>query len=168
MQHKIFYKLTSVFCLCIILFGISFAQDHWDVINNSTMRGTSIQFVTPQTGWVGSIYPPYSLYKSRDGGFTWTEVLPTTSLDVTSIAFYNEQRGFITSTDEAAVTYDGENWEVFNMLAGMFIDEAVYLDSLCLIGTATIMIGDDWQRRQILRSNDGGRIWSCSIRKILK
>jgi hypothetical protein len=62
----------------VLMLGLAgWGQNHWEIIHRSNSRCSAIQFVTPQIGWAANIYslsPPsnYSLYKTTDGGYTWS------------------------------------------------------------------------------------------------
>ncbi len=157
-----------MFSICLLSLAIcastAFAQDHWQLICEVEFPCQTIYFTSPSVGWAGNIFsrpaPNYVLYKTTDGGYSWHGVIPwDPQLGPHRVTFYDACHGFLASCGKAAITVDGENWTPFYLPSGICVDEAVYLDSLHLIGTSTMFWGEDSSRRQLSFSNDGGWTW---------
>jgi photosystem II stability/assembly factor-like uncharacterized protein len=125
-----------------------------------------MKVVTPLVGWYSSYIPPYGLYKTTDGGYTWTGCANMPVIGGV-INFYGEWRGFYAEGRNAAVTFDGgETWTVYTHPAGIHVEGAVYLDSLTMIGTSNRFWGEDSTLRQVARSTDGGLTWTSLFTEI--
>ena len=67
-----------------------------------------ILFLDAMHGWMGLNSPGVNLYRSQDGGVTWTEVavIPP-SVPVTSISFSDAMHGTVVTPEGTWTTSDG-------------------------------------------------------------
>jgi photosystem II stability/assembly factor-like uncharacterized protein len=76
----------------------------WEMIKTFPWSLSSIYFISPEKGFIGSGY----VYKTNDGGDSWSEVQVSTKHTVRSIQFISETEGFATGgLDMVCVTGSG-------------------------------------------------------------
>ena len=152
--------------LVVLMGTAAWGQNHWEVISRtSNIQAFDLDFVSPLVGWSCTYSLPYDLFKTTDGGYTWTG--RNLGLRGVNLSFYNERCGFYADGNHAAVTFDGgETWTVYTQPAGIGVEGVAYLDSLTLIGTSNRIWSEDSTRRQIARSTDGGLTWTSLFSEI--
>lgn len=84
----------------------------WDMVNTLIQYPTSIYFINADTGFVGT--EPGILYKTVDGGLTWSEKIITEFWnEISSIQFISDKIGFIVGHQRAITTGGGSSTSFF-------------------------------------------------------
>jgi len=122
----------------------------WQMVYEPKYAVYSIKFITPLKGFVGC--ETGRIYKTTDGGNSWTFAFSNTSLDITSLGFINETTGFGFGTGSVCTrtTDGGENWTEYPM--GM-PSGSQYFDSYVSPGG---IINTAGAYGSMARSTDGG------------
>ncbi|QYJ68197.1 T9SS type A sorting domain-containing protein [Flavobacterium litorale] len=114
--------MKRLYILYIFLLLISFKTDaQWVQLPQEIPNMNSIYFIDVNIGYIGtkSIDDDLpKLFKTTNGGVNWTEIIvPETGnyTKITSIHFFDENKGFLTTDDpntSLKTTDGGENWNV--------------------------------------------------------
>jgi len=144
----------------------SFAQVTWQPLvnilsNTNNQRFDDVFFIDENIGWAANGYYA-AVYKTIDGGKTWTEQLNESILGgdyyFRNIEFLNENVGFIGTLDgEFFKTTDGgNNWtEVTNISPN-----PAAICGLDTVGSSTIYgCGAYFTPANIIKSTDSGSTW---------
>jgi photosystem II stability/assembly factor-like uncharacterized protein len=93
-----------------------------------------------------------ALYRTQDGGATWTGVGPAPTLNIWGVDFFDHQSGFAAGFDNARyLTRDGGvTWTRLNSGAVTYLDDVLMFDT-----QNGLVVGERW----ILRTFDGGQYW---------
>ncbi|MFY0713947.1 T9SS type A sorting domain-containing protein [Seonamhaeicola sp. NFXS20] len=143
-----------------------FAQSSWKlapniVPNNNGQRFDDVYFLDENTGWAANGYYA-SVFKTTDGGLTWTEQLNEANLPgnyyFRNIIFLNENIGFLGTLNNVffKTTNGGQTWsEVTNITPNP--------NAICgldVVGTSTIYgCGAYFEPAHIIKSTNSGNTW---------
>ncbi len=131
----------------------------WHVIYSSELALFAVHFTDLQHGIATSTFPPVSVYKTYDGGFTWEPSIMWIDFYPSHecIEFFDERTGYLIGGGRSASTIDGgENWIIHYHGQNQLLEQAVYIDSLKMIAVGSPNHGPDSTIRRIFRSTDGG------------
>lgn len=145
---------------------ITFAQANWQTVPNLVSNGDGTRFddvffLNETTGWAANGWHA-AVYKTTDGGLTWTEQLNETNLPgnyyFRNIIFLNENIGFLGTLNDTffKTTNGGQTWaEVTNISPNP--------NAICGLDTAgasTIYgCGAYFEPAHVIKSTDGGNTW---------
>ncbi|NRD21097.1 T9SS type A sorting domain-containing protein [Winogradskyella eckloniae] len=154
--------------LLLLLFGMTIsAQSSWQPVPNivpnlNGQRFDDVYFLNNSTGWAANGYYA-AVYKTTDGGLTWTEQLNENNLSGSyyfrNIEFLNESIGFIgTLNGTVFKTIDGGiNWTEIENIS----PNPNAICGLSTIGTSTIYgCGAYFSPAHIIKSTDSGDTWT--------
>ncbi|WP_406682781.1 YCF48-related protein [Seonamhaeicola sp. MEBiC1930] len=156
--------------LVILIFGwVAHGQHYWQAVPNITPNGSSqrfddVFFLNENTGWAAN-GAFATVYKTTDGGLTWTEQLNESDLTgdfyFRNIQFLNENIGFlgtVYSPNGLFKTSDGgDNWVAVNNIT----PSPGAICGLATIGNSTIYgCGAFNEPAYIIKSTDSGSSWS--------
>jgi len=167
-------KVTANLIGFAVLFFVtaqSFAQpEAWHVIYRSELALFDIHFTDLRHGIATSTWPPVSVYRTSDGGFTWEPLIEWVDFypNPDGIEFYNSRIGFLANGLRSANTTDGgETWTVHYHGGRKLVDLVAYIDSVKMIGVGYELRGGEQPgTRRILRSEDGGATWTTVIEEV--
>jgi len=151
--------------LFILLFINVNAQVNWQDIpsmstNINNQRFDDVFFLDDNTGWIANGFYA-SVFKTMDGGTTWTEQLNETDLGgdyyFRNIEFLNTNIGFLGTLDgEFFKTIDGGN----NWTEVTITPNPTAICGLDTIGTSTVYgCGAFFTPAHIIKSTDSGDTW---------
>ncbi len=129
--------------------------ENWTSQNTETNANIySLQFLTPQLGWaVGDIWPASSIYKTTNGGSTWSKF--ATSNVIKSIWMLDEQHGWAAGESgllmktENGSTWTNESWFTLGTIWASYFLNA----NTGWLGTAA---------GTIISTSNGGADWTIS------
>ncbi len=153
--------------LLIFSFGlITFGQPSWKAVPNITpninnQRFDDVYFLDENTGWTANGYYA-SVFKTTDGGLTWTEQLDEADLTgdfyFRNINFLNENIGFLgTLNDTFFKTIDGgDTWTAVTNIS----TNPNAICGLDTVGSSTVYgCGAFFEPAHIIKSTDSGSTW---------
>ncbi|RSK40610.1 YCF48-related protein [Mangrovimonas spongiae] len=151
--------------LILFLFSISLHSQTWQstsIANNANnQRFDDVFFLNETTGWAANGYYA-AVYKTIDGGITWTEQLNESDLGGSyyfrNIEFLNDTIGFLgTLNGEFFKTTDGgQNWTEVSLSPN---PQAIC--GLDTVGSSTIYgCGAYFTPAHIIKSTDSGTTWN--------
>ncbi|WP_115463269.1 YCF48-related protein [Winogradskyella aurantiaca] len=154
--------------LCVLSISLGLvAQPTWQnlpdaVSNPNNQRFDDVYFINGHTGWAAN-GAFASVYKTSDGGMTWTEQLSESDLSgnfyFRAIEFLNADVGFLgTLSDAFFWTQDGgDNWELVDNITP-------YPEAICgldAVNSNTIYgCGAYFTPAYIIKSTDSGDSWT--------
>lgn len=157
-------KLST--CLCLLLYLNVSAQATWQplaniVSNTNNQRFDDVFFIDDNIGWAANSF--YArVYKTINGGETWTEQLNETQLGKNyyfrNIEFLNEDIGFLgTLNGDFFKTNDGgDTWIIVSNIS----PNPPAICGLDTVGTSTIYgCGAYFMPAHIIKSTDSGDTW---------
>lgn len=170
-QHAILGHVKGIaFALSFLAVTCAWGQpEQWSVIHSSELALFDIHFTDLQHGIATSTWPPVSVYKTVDGGFTWQPLIMWVDFfpDADGIEFYNERIGHLINGSRTATTSDGgETWTIHYHGLPVSVNKVAYIDSLKLVAVGNLFWGPDSNLRSIYRSTDGGENWSTVYQEI--
>lgn len=150
--------------------GVDFSGSHLQEVGFTSAIG----FVNPMIGYVGGgcyftfdACPANTLYKTTDGGETWTSLLGGISsfgviIDVEAI---DEQTVFILSDYTGIMrTQDaGQTWDTLDIGTGMAnvnYEKLQFLDALTGFVSARVYVSSLEQYHRLYKTTDGGQTWT--------
>jgi photosystem II stability/assembly factor-like uncharacterized protein len=166
LTDKVWYSLYG-----FTLFKTSDSGLTWDsigYINTNISRITRILFLNEKVGFVGTYYSSMgyaggSLYKTLDGGKTWSSADPNIGAEITDIYFADSLQGyvvgvsgyyFLNNTGEIYKTIDGgKNWT--SSVYGIIPVSKIHSSP-----SAVVAVGN---YGNISRTTDGGQSWKSSL-----
>ncbi len=121
---------------------------------------TSVYFSDPKNGWIVGFGG--QILRSRDGGVTWTSLNSPVKSWLTSIAFDQSKRGWITSDEHLLVSEDGgETWRTVNVDDKLFLAQLIPVNgSLWAVGQLGVLKqtgGLNWKRIDSIVTDDPTR-----------
>ncbi len=144
----------------------------WTLLPNAPARDgvnrhEDVVFVSPSTGWIVNLSG--EIYKTTDGGDTWTRQLVAQTRDgepvlFRSVAFANEQIGWVGSlTDGSDILYEtrdgGQTWQDITSRLGDV--EGLGLCGLWAASEQVIYgVGRYTSPARLFKSTDGGQTWT--------
>src|SRR5690606_11679737 len=153
-------------CLCLLFYINVFAQATWQplaniVSNTNNQRFDDVFFIDDNIGWAANGF--YArVYKTINGGETWTEQLNETQLGKNyyfrNIEFLNENIGFSgTLNGDFFKTNDGgDTWSIVPNIS----PNPPAICGLDAVGTSTIYgCGAYFMPAHIIKSTDSGDTW---------
>ncbi|WP_299102583.1 YCF48-related protein [uncultured Winogradskyella sp.] len=154
--------------LLLLLFGMTItAQSSWQsapniISNPNGQRFDDVFFLNSNLGWAANGYYA-AVYKTTDGGLTWTEQLNEDDLSDSyyfrNIEFLNEDIGFIgTLNGTVFKTIDGgANWAAIENIS----PNPNAICGLNAVGTSTVYgCGAYFSPAHIIKSTDSGDTWT--------
>ncbi|MBU1937184.1 T9SS type A sorting domain-containing protein [bacterium] len=150
----------SVAVVAMLITLPAMSQEHWGLIySEPDHEFFDVAFTSETDGWITTVFQPYSLYHTANGGYDWEGVMTPSQAPFGDICFLDSLKGIAAACRKVGITTNGgRDWELLYLNDDLRIDEIVYEDSLSLWG-----IGAEWQNefilRWILHSEDGGYNW---------
>jgi photosystem II stability/assembly factor-like uncharacterized protein len=155
------------FVTCLALLSTVFALSatpapaastwEWSYPRPTGAHVCAIDFPTPETGWIATVYTTYcgELYRTTDGGSSWTKLMEYGTPLLRSLSFISPAEGWACGDDGRIIhtTNGGATWSTQtsgttnDLVSIEFIDEDY--------GTAVGNSGT------ILRTNNGGATWTA-------
>jgi photosystem II stability/assembly factor-like uncharacterized protein len=147
----------------------------WTKLNTEAFRGKQddIYFINPQVGWY--VNGSGKIFKTTDGGATWTLKLHQPGTYFRTIAFLNEQRGFagnigteyypnVTDTTPLYETRDGgDTWKAVTTISGPTVKGLCAIDIVRAGGKTRITAaGRVGGPAFMIVSEDGGETWKST------
>ncbi len=153
-------KIIGIVFLFILLNFSIFPQNFWEKINSPTSKTlNSIIFLDSLNGWVAG--DSGLIIHTSDGGENWETQFGNDSLNVVSIYFVNQEKGWASAWSSVyepygtfilTTTNGGLNWNSTQLRIGeAFVNSFYFLDTLT--GFAVGYPG------VFLRTTDGGTSW---------
>ncbi|GEM_PF-1029701 len=104
----------TIFALAKNLYISNDAGDHWDTLQlPNTSYGKKGFFLDAQNWWAGDFALTCSLYKTEDGGLSWSQPTTQTFEFIRSIHFFDQQNGLLLDNNGLYETSDGgQNWSL--------------------------------------------------------
>jgi len=158
-------KLLKFFILFFCFIG-GYAQSSWQAVPNITpninnQRFDDVFFLNEDLGWAANGFYA-SVFKTTDGGLTWTEQLNESDLVgdyyFRNIIFLDSNVGFLgTLNGDFFKTIDGgDNWSIVNNIS----PNPNAICGLEVVGTSTIYgCGAYFEPAHIIKSTDSGDTW---------
>jgi len=152
------FKITCCFIVVLVLaFGTAFGQ--WSTEYQMAKDETYFagHFPSSTVGYIG--VSDGIVYKTDNGGSTWTEMTTPTSEDVYDIFFKDASTGWAVG-DHGMIMYttDGNTWTTHDSSGVMFDDD---LNGVYFVGTSGWICGDDGN---IWYTTDDGATWSSATK----
>lgn len=134
------------------------AGNSWTDISNASINGSlqSVWFTSPDTGFAGRT-STFGMYKTTNGGLTWSQNFGYFFTNCYSIHFLNDTLGFAGANGNAIfrTTNGGENWSLqSNPQLSEFIRSIDFADSLRGMAVAG---------GYIYRTTNGGTTWTSTF-----
>src|SRR5690554_2348072 len=149
-------KNTLLILLTLLLAGASFAQN-WNILDlPSSTRYDDVFFLDETTGWTINS-SQYTVYKTTDGGDTWTSQFESNQEYLRNISFLDEDRGFLGTLSPSfyKTINGGQTWALVS-IPGV---EAIC--GLDVVGNNTVYgCGAYFQPAYLIKSSDGGDTWT--------
>lgn len=171
-------KRTILLFISLISYGIISAQ--WEEVNLGTDANFQDVCVSLTNDDHIFVAGEDKIFKSTDGGKTWSESVQVYTTTIWGITFPTEDIGFVCSTDGRilSTTDGGATWnENFQIGSGGF-DRIVFKDALNGIASGTSIYttfdgGSTWNLEQnegywALDHGNGDTYFACSVTKIVK
>lgn len=150
--------------------GADFSGSHLQEVGFTS----AIDFVNPMIGYVGGgcyftfdACPANTLYKTMDGGQTWTSLLgeATNFGVIVDVEAVDEQNVFILGDYVGIMrTQDaGQTWDTLDIGTGMShinYEKMQFLDALTGFVSARIFVSNSEQYHRLYKTSDGGQTWS--------
>ncbi len=142
----------TIFALAKNLYISNDAGDHWDTLQlPNTSYGKKGFFLDNQHWWAGDFALTSSLYKTEDGGLSWTQPTTQTFEFIRSIHFFDQQNGLLLDNNGLYETSDGgQNWN--------FIYAPVTPNDMHVYDENTIVIAQG--NGGFSNTEDGGQTWT--------
>lgn len=118
----------------------------------STRRAMSVDFVNPNIGFVSGSND-YNLYKTRDGGESWTTYTFPICGFFSELDFVDENIGYVAQRLVYKTTDGGQSFTVVTYAGSDDYDRLCFTDALCGYVAS-------WSSGKIIRTIDGGNTWS--------
>lgn len=147
------------------------AQYNWEVLPQSPQNGQKqddVFFLSPTLGW--SVNGSGRIYKTRDGGATWTKILDQPGTYFRCIGFIDSLRGFagnigmdyFPNVSDATPLYrtndGGTSWQAVTTISG---SAPTGLCAIQVISPKVIVAGGRvGGPTHLIRSTDGGETWT--------
>ena len=128
----------------------------WVRVDDFYFYKGAFHFLCNDTGWVAP-YTDDNLYKTTDGGSTWTPQPMLPGINSTAIKFFNNLHGIVAGEGKAIITNDGgASWTQAapSLFAHYTIRDIEYQSPLEIWA-----VGNCSDNKAILKSNDGGTTW---------
>ena len=125
---------------------------NWDSVMVGTGAGNHVYFFNSQTGWVAA---GGSMFRSTDGGVSWTEFFNSGGGTIAEFSFVNQNTGWFVISETYRVfksTNGGNNWTIMDTLPDCFNAHSIYFSS---INTGWVS-GDCGY---MFKTTDGGVSW---------
>lgn len=125
----------------------------WEIKNFNNVFFTDLQFASSKVGWaVGSSAQSPYVYKTIDGGISWTQVnVPFTNGSPVEVDFFDENYGWIsTFNGEVLITTDGGQTWASTMLSGYIYDVQFLSETVGFLASS----------QGLFKSIDGGISWT--------
>ena len=141
-----------------VLIRTSDAGNSWEITDHllqSSEKLSSLSFINKNTGWcIGG----KSIFKTTNGGISWSQENLPTSKNIRSITFIDEKHGWIGGDGILLRTIDGgEIWDT-TLFPYYQISSIIFINR---------NIGWFATGQAIYKSNDGGKTWDLSYTSFL-
>lgn len=151
--------------LLLTINSIAYSQTHWEVLPNApttNSRFEDIMFISPEMGWL--VHSQGRVYKTVDGGQTWTQIYQSVGGFFRSIVFTDSLHGWIGSLagpDFLLQTTDGgSTWDpVAN-------SQELPITGICGFSAASDSVvygvGRFDGNPHLIKTTDNGQTWTAS------
>ncbi len=128
----------------------------WSVVKTSSSAFNRFCFINDLTGWVTG---PDNLYRTNDGGLTWSQSsVPGSNRDV---SFINESTGWIPNFPNVLKTTNGgDTWTSYNVTSG---PGSIFFGIRFVNANTGYCIGVDYSNGKIFKTTDGGLTWFSQV-----
>ena len=164
-------KILFVAAILILQTGVLTAQYNWELLPQSPQNGQKqddVFFLSPALGW--SVNGSGRIYKTRDGGATWTKMLDQPGTYFRCIGFLDSLHGFagnigmdyFPNVSDATPLYrtddGGVSWKPVTSISG---DTPTGLCAIQIVTPKVIVAGGRvGSPTHLMRSADGGATWA--------
>lgn len=126
--------------------------DSWDMVHNPVLHLSGIHFPTSDVGY--AVGKSSQLFKTTDGGTTWTSVNKGIDADLTSVFFTSITIGYTCGTSgKIYKTTDGGNtWTLQNSGVTNYLYDIMFINDLAGYAVDS--------RKTLLSTTDGGNTWN--------
>lgn len=159
--------MKYIFYISFILSLVSYGQQSWQAVpnvnsNTGNQRFDDVFFLNDNLGWAANGFYA-AVFKTEDGGLTWSEQLSESSLGSShyfrNIEFLNENIGFLgTLNGKFYKTIDGgTNWTLENSIS----PNPTAICGINTVGSNTVYgCGAYFTPAHIIKSTDSGNTWT--------
>lgn len=150
------------FCIVLLslIAGSAMAQWQQAYYQELPYDFRAVHFPTSSVGYI--VGSGGAIFKSTDGGYTWTQQTSPTTNALYSVFFTDANNGFAVGASGTIIyTTDGTNWSLHPQ-SGILTTAA--LDQICFVGSNGWMAGGpDNNPCQIFSTTDGGTTWANNV-----
>jgi photosystem II stability/assembly factor-like uncharacterized protein len=131
------------------IFRIVYGFDHWSYVTSLPVDLLSVFFINHDIGWASGWG---KLYKSTNGGISWSEKQTGVNTRIWDVLFLNQNEGWATAYPNVLLhsTDGGETW--ISTTASI-----PFVDKICFI---TDSLGFVTGNSKILKTTNGGNTWT--------
>jgi|GEM_PF-1148957 len=155
MKAGVFNRLMMVFC-CLLLPDVNLSAQNWSLKTpiNPSIDFNGVFFTSDQTGY--AVGTAGAIYKTIDGGLSWTTQTSGTSEVLHDVYFVNSNTGYAVGTNGAIrkTTNGGATW---TSQTATGTATTVFYDLHFLSGNNGFIAGSGGK---IIKTTDGGATWS--------
>ncbi|RJR28367.1 MAG: T9SS C-terminal target domain-containing protein [Candidatus Latescibacterota bacterium] len=155
------FKIAGLcFALLLLLAGSAFAQWQYQYSPDLSYAFNAVHFPTASVGYIvgsGGV-----IYKSIDGGSTWTQQTSPTTNSLNDVFFRDANNGFAVGASGTIIyTSDGTNWSVH---AQSGVITTTTINAVWFVGmNGWIGAGAASAACQIYSTSDGGATWANNV-----
>lgn len=150
-MKKMKFLLTTIAC---IISCLATSQGTWEAISPTPTHQSlyDVHFETPDLGW--AVGGGGTILQTTDGGANWTKQYENPSIFMSSVAFINENKGWVVGSSKIFYTNDGGvTWDYYHM--GQFVQ----FTSVFFLNNNIGWAAGSYER--VYKTTDGGENWIC-------